>query len=115
MIITGYIGQYYEVTNPTAFFIWGAVSTVFFIHILILMRRVIKEGKEGIPEDAQKTLGSIWTLFWCPGFSIRAPISCRTYSACSTSPDCITKVAWSADRSPIRLRIFLQKVSMGCC
>jgi bacteriorhodopsin len=63
MIITGYIGQYYEVTNLTAYFVWGAISTAFFIHILILMRRVIKEGKEGIPEGAQKTLGSIWTLF----------------------------------------------------
>lgn len=63
MIITGYIGQYYEVTNLTAYFIWGAISTAFFIHILILMRRVIKEGKEGIPEGAQKALGSIWTIF----------------------------------------------------
>lgn len=63
MVITGYIGQYYEVTNITAFAVWGAISTVFFIHVLILMRRVIHEGKEGIPENAQKTLGSIWTLF----------------------------------------------------
>ncbi|MFA0960892.1 bacteriorhodopsin [Roseivirga sp. BDSF3-8] len=63
MIVTGYIGQYYEVTNLTAFAIWGAISTVFFIHILILMRRVIKEGKEGIPDKAQKLLGSIWVLF----------------------------------------------------
>jgi len=63
MIITGYIGQYYEVTNLTAYFIWGAISTAFFIHILILMRRVIKEGKEGIPEGAQKALSSIWTIF----------------------------------------------------
>lgn len=63
MIITGYIGQFYEVTNLTTFFIWGAISTVFFIHILILMNRVIKEGKEGIPEGAQKALGSIWTIF----------------------------------------------------
>ncbi len=63
MIITGYIGQYYEVTNLTAFFIWGSISTIFFIHILILMRRVISEGKEGIPVKAQKTLNSIWILF----------------------------------------------------
>jgi len=63
MVITGYIGQYYEVTNINAFAIWGAISTAFFIHVLILMRRVISEGKEGIPEHAQKTLGSIWTLF----------------------------------------------------
>lgn len=63
MIITGYIGQYYEVTNFTAYAIWGAISTVFFIHILILMKRVINEGKEGISPSAQKTLSSIWVLF----------------------------------------------------
>jgi len=63
MVITGYIGQFYEVTNITAFAIWGAISTAFFIHVLILMRRVISEGKEGIPENAKKTLNSIWILF----------------------------------------------------
>ncbi len=63
MIITGYIGQFYEVTNITAFFAWGAISTLFFFHILILMRRVITEGKQGIPAQAQRSLGSIWTLF----------------------------------------------------
>ncbi|MFN2396011.1 MAG: bacteriorhodopsin [Bacteroidales bacterium] len=63
MIITGYIGQFYEVTNITAFFVWGAISTAFFIHILILMRKVISQGKEGIPAKAQKTLNAIWVLF----------------------------------------------------
>lgn len=63
MIITGYIGQFYEVTDITAFAIWGAISTLFFIHILILMRRVIKEGQEGIPAEAAKVLGGIWILF----------------------------------------------------
>jgi bacteriorhodopsin len=63
MIITGYIGQFYEVTSISKFFIWGAISTVFFIHILILMHRVIKEGKEGIPEKAKKALSTIWILF----------------------------------------------------
>ncbi len=63
MIITGYIGQYYEVTNFGLFALWGGVSTLFFIHILILMRRVITEGKEGIPAKARKTLGTIWVLF----------------------------------------------------
>lgn len=63
MIVTGYIGQFYEVTNLTAYFTWGAISTVFFIHILLLMRQVINEGKEGAPAQAQKYLGNIWTLF----------------------------------------------------
>ncbi len=63
MIITGYVGQFYEVSNFKVFAIWGAISTVFFIHILILMKRVINEGKIGIPEPAQKTLQTIWYLF----------------------------------------------------
>lgn len=63
MILTGYIGQYYEVTNPTLFFVWGTISTVFFFHILYLMKQVIDQGKEGIPAKAQQYLGTIWTLF----------------------------------------------------
>jgi len=63
MILTGYVGQYYEVTNPTLFFVWGAISTVFFIHILIVMRKVITEGQEGAPEKAKRYIGAIWTLF----------------------------------------------------
>ena len=31
MIITGYIGQFYEVTDFYAFAIWGAISTLFFM------------------------------------------------------------------------------------
>ncbi|WP_428234793.1 bacteriorhodopsin [Gracilimonas sp.] len=63
MIITGYIGQFYEVSNPVVFFIWGFISTVFFILILYLMNKVIKEGQEGIPEKAKGYLGTIWKLF----------------------------------------------------
>src|SRR6056297_425086 len=63
MIVTGYIGQFYEVTDPTLFFIWGTVSTLFFFHILYLMKKVITEGKEGAPPKAQKYLGTIWKLF----------------------------------------------------
>ncbi len=36
MIITGYIGQYYEVTDLSAFFIWGAISTVFFFPYIMV-------------------------------------------------------------------------------
>ncbi len=63
MIVTGYIGQFYEVTDLTLFFIWGAISTVFFFHVLYLMNKVIKEGKEGIPAKGQKILSNIWILF----------------------------------------------------
>jgi len=63
MIITGYIGQFYEVTDITSFFIWGTISTLFFFHILYVMKKVIDEGKEGMPAAAQKVLGNIWILF----------------------------------------------------
>jgi bacteriorhodopsin len=63
MVITGYIGQFYEVSNISLFLIWGAVSTLFFFHVLWLMHKVISEGKEGAPEKAKKTLGHIWILF----------------------------------------------------
>lgn len=63
MIVTGYVGQFYEVTDLMAFAVWGAISTAFFVHILWLMKKVIDEGKEGIPVAAQKTLNSIWILF----------------------------------------------------
>lgn len=63
MILTGYIGQYYEVTNFMLFVVWGTISTVFFIDILITMKKVINEGSEGIPADAQRYMGYIWTVF----------------------------------------------------
>ncbi len=63
MIITGYIGQFYEVTDYLKFFVWGGLSTVFFLHILWLMRKVIQQGKEGIPAQAQRLLQHIWILF----------------------------------------------------
>lgn len=63
MIITGYIGQFYEVSNLTAFLVWGAISSAFFFHILWVMKKVIKEGKEGISPSGQKILSNIWILF----------------------------------------------------
>jgi len=63
MIITGYIGQFYEVTDLVTFAVLGAISTVFFVHILYLMKKVINEGREGLPVKAQQTLNTIWVIF----------------------------------------------------
>lgn len=63
MIITGYIGQFYETTNTTALLVWGAISTAFFVHVLVLIYRVIKQGGEGLPPQAVRILNSIWWLF----------------------------------------------------
>ncbi len=63
MVLTGYVGQYFEVSNPAIFFALGGLSTLFFMHILWVMRKVIKEGKQGAPKQAQTYLSSIWILF----------------------------------------------------
>jgi bacteriorhodopsin len=55
MIVTGYIGQFYEPGRPdlsenaTLFWLlWGAISTVFYVLILITMIKVIDQGAENM-------------------------------------------------------------------
>lgn len=67
MIVTGYIGQFYEaqaasLTSP--FYIWGLISTLFFVHVLYLIYRVIQEGKAGMSARAAGVFGTIWPLFF---------------------------------------------------
>jgi len=62
MIYTGYIGQYYEVTNTPAFLIWGAVSTVFYIYILYLVGNLIFRSRGDLPRKAYNTMGTVWWL-----------------------------------------------------
>jgi bacteriorhodopsin len=51
MIVTGYIGQFYEPNydlgggNLVMWLVWGAISTVFYVLVLIEITKVIKEGK----------------------------------------------------------------------
>ena len=63
MILTGYVGQFYETTNTTALLVWGAISTVFFAQVLYLIYRVIREGSTDLPPEAQRIMGAIWWLF----------------------------------------------------
>jgi bacteriorhodopsin len=63
MVITGYIGQYYEVSNLLAFFVWGTISTVFFVHLLLMIRKVLKEGQKDVTPKAASYLNTIWILF----------------------------------------------------
>jgi hypothetical protein len=55
MIVTGYIGQFYEKGridfvpgNELWWILWGVISTVFYVFILITMARVIDEGAKNI-------------------------------------------------------------------
>ena len=68
MIYTGYIGQYFQMTNLAAYLIWGAISTVFFVYILYLVGRLIANARngqrsaavDGMPPKASKTMLTIW-------------------------------------------------------
>ncbi len=68
MIITGYIGQFYEVgadggPDMGPFLIWGAISTVFFVIVLWQMYGLLKEARSNSSPEASKWLGRIWWLF----------------------------------------------------
>jgi bacteriorhodopsin len=63
MIITGYIGQFYESTNPTLLLVWGGISTLFFIHVIYLIYKIINEAKQTMPPAAAKIMGGIFWLF----------------------------------------------------
>lgn len=73
MIITGYIGQFYEpgrvAENMTAWLVWGTISTIFFIWVLVLITRVIREGKANMAgSKAQGVFGAILPLFMVSWF-----------------------------------------------
>ncbi len=73
MIVTGYIGQFYEpgraAENIAAWAIWGFISTLFFIWVLVLITRVIKEGKANMEgSKAQSIFGAILPLFYISWF-----------------------------------------------
>ena len=72
MIVTGYIGQFYEPNygldnsgNTFMWLLWGAISTVFYVFVLILITRVIKEGKANMAgSKAQGLFAFILPLFY---------------------------------------------------
>ena len=39
MVYTGYVGQFYEVSNATQFYLWGTISTVFFLWVLVARQK----------------------------------------------------------------------------
>jgi bacteriorhodopsin len=69
MIITGYIGQFYEPGRATAnvplWLIWGVISTVFYIVVLVLITRVIKQGVKNMKgSKAVGIFAAILPLFY---------------------------------------------------
>jgi len=68
MIITGYIGQFYEVgpdgvPDMGPFLLWGTISTVFFLIILQQMYGLLKEASNNMSPEPAKWTKRIWWLF----------------------------------------------------
>jgi len=66
MIITGYIGQLYEVSDTGNLMLWGAISTVFFVIMNFIVGRSIAEGKKTMTGKGPKT---IMKVFWLMMFA----------------------------------------------
>lgn len=67
MILTGYIGQFYEPNrineNVTLWAVWGIISTLFFLYVLRLISQVIREGAQNMEGTAKKVFSAILPLF----------------------------------------------------
>lgn len=69
MIVTGYVGQFYEPGRQTEdlvpWLVWALVSTGFFVWVLVLITKVIREGLANMEQSAAKgVFGSILPLFY---------------------------------------------------
>jgi len=68
MILLGYVGQFYEPgrsnENVLLWAVWGLASTVFFIDVLILITKVIRDGKSGMDGAPRAVFGAILPLFY---------------------------------------------------
>ncbi len=67
MILLGYVGQFYETTNLGALWIWGALSTVFYVVLLYLTWTEIGKALPGLPAPAAGTMRLIrwiFIIFW---------------------------------------------------
>lgn len=69
MILTGYVGQFYEpgraAENVTLWLVWGIISTLFYIVVLVLITRVIKEGTANMKgSKGQAIFAFILPLFY---------------------------------------------------
>jgi bacteriorhodopsin len=82
MIVTGYVGQFYEPgrlnESVTLWALWGLISTAFFIYVLVLITRVIADGKSRMDGSARRMFGAILPLFyiawWLYPIAYAAPI-----------------------------------------
>ncbi len=64
MVVTGYIGQFYEVSDPTGqLLIWGAISTLPFIYFSLIFWKLCGDAIGYLPGEAAITMRNIRYLF----------------------------------------------------
>ncbi|MGC1471929.1 MAG: bacteriorhodopsin [Psychroserpens sp.] len=66
MIITGYVGQLYEVEDLNALCIWGAISTVFFVAMNFIVGTSIAAQRKTMTNGTNTT---IMKVFWLMMFA----------------------------------------------
>ena len=67
MIITGYVGQFYETTNLASLWAWGGVSTIFYIVLLYLAWSEIGKALPKMPKESigmMKSIRWLFVVFW---------------------------------------------------
>jgi bacteriorhodopsin len=63
MIWTGYVGQFDEIDGGAQFWVWGAVSTVFYVWLLVVAYQTIRDAKASSSPGVAKMFGAVWYLF----------------------------------------------------
>jgi len=63
MIWTGYVGQFDEVEGGASFWIWGAISTVFYLWLLKVAYDTIKDARAKASPSVSKMFNWVWILF----------------------------------------------------
>lgn len=63
MIWTGFLGQFDEIDGGAQFWVWGAVSTVFYVWLLIVAFQTIRDAKATSSPGVAKMFSAVWYLF----------------------------------------------------
>ncbi|MEM9134369.1 MAG: bacteriorhodopsin [Actinomycetota bacterium] len=63
MIWTGYVGQFDEVDGGASFWVWGAISTVFYLWLLYVAYQTIRDAKAKASPSVARLFQFTWILF----------------------------------------------------
>ncbi len=63
MIWTGYVGQFDEVDGGAQFWIWGAISTVFYLWLLFVAWQTIQDARQRSSASVSRLFSAVWILF----------------------------------------------------